>query len=150
MTVNRRSKNSRQRGSWTHGGGAKKKRRGSGHRGGHGFSGTGKKASQKKPSVWNPRHIGKYGFKKKGIVKDVNTVNLEYLNKLSLENKIKDSINLKDLGFNKLLGKGKLTKKLKIIVESASEKAVQRVKAAGGEVLLPKVERAVEKIKKEE
>ncbi len=138
MTINRRKKNSRHRGSWTHSGGAKKKRRGSGHRGGHGFSGTGKKASQKKPLVWNPRHIGKYGFKKKGIVPAVNAVNLEYLNKLALENKIKDSVDLKDLGFNKLLGKGKLTKKLKITVESASGKAVQRVKAAGGEVILPK------------
>lgn len=39
------------RGSSSHGGGHKKKRRGSGHRGGFGLSGSGARGDQKKPSV---------------------------------------------------------------------------------------------------
>ena len=43
MTHNKRKKNSRQRGEWTHGWGAKKKHRGAGHRGGRGNAGSGKR-----------------------------------------------------------------------------------------------------------
>ena len=49
---NKRSKNSRQRGSKTHGWGAMKKHRGAGHRGGRGAAGSGKRGDAKKPSIW--------------------------------------------------------------------------------------------------
>ena len=52
MTVNKRKKNSRQRGSHTHGWGAMKKHRGAGNRGGRGAAGSGKRADSKKPSIW--------------------------------------------------------------------------------------------------
>ena len=47
MTVNRRRKRVRQRGSKTHGWGAKKKHRGKGNRGGKGMAGSGKRADSK-------------------------------------------------------------------------------------------------------
>ena len=63
MTINKRKKNSRQRGSWTHGWGSKKKHRGAGHRGGKGNAGTGKKGDAKKPKIWkNKKYFGKYGL----------------------------------------------------------------------------------------
>ena len=48
MAVNKRKKDSRARGQWTHGGGSKKKRRGAGNRGGRGHSGSGKRGDAKK------------------------------------------------------------------------------------------------------
>ena len=65
MTVNKRKKNSRQRGSQTHGWGAKKKHRSFGNRGGKGMAGSGKRADSKKPSLWKERYFGKIGFKSK-------------------------------------------------------------------------------------
>ncbi|MFC1728462.1 uL15m family ribosomal protein [Nanoarchaeota archaeon] len=145
--MNKRKKNSRQRGSKTHGWGSMKKHRGAGNRGGRGMAGTGKKAGQKTPSYWQERHYGKEGFKKKGVAKNISPVNLDQINKLLLNGKIKESVNLADLGFNKLLGKGNIGK-IKITVEQASKKAVEKVKAAGGDVVLPKL--SVEEPKKEE
>ncbi len=143
MTVNRRKKNSRQRGTHTHGWGAKKKHRGSGNRGGKGMAGTGKKADQNKPSIWdNVRYFGKFGFKKKNA-KTVNAVNLQYFednaDKLVTEKRIikeKDLyvIDAKKLGFDKILGCGKLTKRFKITASAFSEGAAEKIRQAGGEV----------------
>jgi large subunit ribosomal protein L15 len=140
MTTNKRKKNVKQRGSKTHGWGSMKKHRGKGNKGGAGRAGTGKKAGQKTPSYWQERHYGKSGFKKKGVLKKIKPINLDDLAKKA---GAKAEVNLKDLGYNKLLGKGKGLK-LKITAEEASAKAVEKVKAAGGEVILPKI------IKKEE
>ena len=63
MVVNKRKKNSRQRGSTTHGFGSKKKHRGHGSRGGSGLAGTGKRADAKKPSFWHDtEYFGGHGF----------------------------------------------------------------------------------------
>jgi large subunit ribosomal protein L15 len=78
--IKKRKKNSRQRGSKTHGWGAMKKHRGAGNRGGRGRAGTGKKGDAKKPNIWkNKKYFGKAGFKKKGMAKKINYVNLIYL-----------------------------------------------------------------------
>jgi len=141
MAVNKRSKNSRQRGSKTHGWGAMKKHRGAGNRGGRGMAGTGKKGDAKKPSVWkNKKYFGKFGFKPKGLKRDIKTVDLRFigenLDKLGAKEGDGYIIDLKKLNFNKLLGNGSVTNKLKIIVNSASSSAVEKVKKAGGEVLI--------------
>ena len=146
MTVNRRKKNSRQRGSWTHGWGAKKKHRGSGNRGGSGMSGTGKRADSKKPSIWKTPYFGKKGFIKKNQEK-ITAQNIEFIErnlKTLVENGIiakeKDFyvVDSKKLKFNKLLGKGRAKEKFKIIVDYASKKAIEAIKASGGEVVLQK------------
>ena len=61
----KKSKKMRGRNMGTHGGGARKKRKGSGHRGGKGMSGSGKRADHKKTLV-NKKHGHSY-FGKKGI-----------------------------------------------------------------------------------
>jgi large subunit ribosomal protein L15 len=45
-----------------------------------------------------------------------------------------DSVNLGELGYDKLLGKGKINRPINITVAKASERAVSKVEAAGGSV----------------
>lgn len=143
MTVNKRKKNTRQRGSKTHGWGAKKKHRGQGHRGGRGMAGTGKRADSKKPSIWKEMYFGKHGFVSKTPKPQINAVNISYIeqhidkflsNNLVTKEDGFYSIELEKLGFNKLLGDGKVSTKLKIKTPYASKTAVEKVKEAGGEV----------------
>ena len=143
MTVNKRKKNSRQKGSHTFGCGSKKKRRGSGNRGGFGMAGSGKRADQRKPSLWKERYFGKRGFTSKTHKEEIQAINL-----MKIKEKIKSwmdeglvssengayNIDLEKLGYNKLLSKGNVSLKLKINTPYASESAVEKVKQAGGEV----------------
>ena len=144
MTINKRKKNDRQRGSKTHGWGAKKKHRGKGHQGGAGMAGTGKRADSKKPSIWKERYFGKFGFVSKTPKPQIKAINVGYIeqhmnkflssNLVSKENGI-FVIELKKLGFNKLLGDGRVSLKLKINAPYASKTAIDKVKQAGGEVV---------------
>ncbi|MBS3105631.1 uL15 family ribosomal protein [Candidatus Woesearchaeota archaeon] len=144
MTVNKRKKNDRQRGSMTHGWGAKKKHRGQGNRGGRGMAGTGKRADSKKPSIWKDKnYFGKYGFVSKTPKVKINAVNINFLEqhiiRFLLNNTIKKEndfyiVDLEKLGYNKLLGDGRISTKLKIKTPYASKTAVEKVKEAGGEV----------------
>jgi large subunit ribosomal protein L15 len=148
MVVNKRTKFSRQRASHTHGYGSKKKHRGAGSRGGRGRAGTGKRADQQKPTFWkDKKYFGKHGFKKKGMKKDIKTINLDYIEE-NINMFLKEGIiDLKKLGYNKLLGRGNIKSKLKIKVESASAKAIEKVKKAGGEVILDIVKKKQEEVK---
>nr|AJS12476.1 50S ribosomal protein L15P [uncultured archaeon] len=145
MTTNRRKKDTGQRGSHTHGWGSKKKHRGSGNRGGKGMAGTGKRADTKKPSIWKERYFGKRGFTPKYAV-HLRSVNVETIDetvemlasqKLAKAENGAYDIDLSQIGFDKLLGKGRVTRKLIIKVKYASARAVEVVKAAGGEVSTP-------------
>ena len=146
MTINKRKKNSRQRASHTHGWGSMKKHRGSGHKGGAGMAGTGKRADSKKPSIWKLPYFGKKGFHTHGktIIKAANISFIEeHMPALIRENAAKEEngkylIDLRKKGYTKLLGKGKATKKMVIKVASASASAIETIKEAGGEVLLEK------------
>ena len=143
MVVNKRKKSGRYRGSQTHGGGAKKKRRGAGNRGGRGNAGSGKRADQKKPSNWKEGYFGKSGFtsksrRAKDVVMNINL--LEEMVPSLLEKKLAVkqgdvvAIDLEAVGYTKLLGDGSLKTKLKITVPYASAGAIEKVKQAGGEV----------------
>lgn len=129
MTVNKRKKNSRQRGSMTHGWGAKKKHRGAGNRGGRGMAGSGKRADQRKPSLMKDKHyFGKHGFVNKQR-KEARCINIEELQRFGT-----DTINLTELGFDKLLSKGKATRKYSVTVSNATAKAKEKIKKAGGTI----------------
>ncbi len=142
MTVNRRKKDVKFRGSHTHGCGSKKKHRGSGNRGGKGNAGTGKRADQNKPSIWHEQYFGKHGFTHRGAVhhKPVNVgfldQNIEKLVKSGLAKLQGGSfvVDIANLGFDKLLGTGKVTRKLVITAGYASSGSIEAVKEAGGEV----------------
>lgn len=145
MVVNKRAKNTRQRGSQTHGWGAKKKHRGKGHKGGAGNSGTGKRADSKKPSIWkDEKYFGKWGFKchnKSPILKTINLGDIErnldkYLAAgLILKEKDFYVVDIEKLGYGKLLGSGKITKKYKIKAQVYSSNVSEKVTSVGGELI---------------
>ena len=147
MPAKRRSKSSRHRGSHTHGWGSKKKHRGSGNKGGVGMAGTGKRAQSKKPRHWSGKD-GKYfggksrvashlkGYSKRSI--EINVGDLGPLAKKS------QSINLTELGYSKLLGKGPVVGKLEVTVKRASPLAIKKIEEAGGKVIVAEVASAKE------
>ncbi|HIH31503.1 TPA: 50S ribosomal protein L15 [Candidatus Woesearchaeota archaeon] len=150
--LNRRKKTVKFRGHHTHGYGSKKKHRGSGHQGGVGMAGTGKRADQKKPSVWkDTKYFGRHGFQPQTSSKGINIFYIEdHFNTLFEEGKIKKQsdlfiIDLKDFRADKLLGSGNPTRKYKIKCTTASSSALEKIKNAGGSV---EVKPVVEKIAK--
>ena len=142
----RKKKVKKQRGSKTHGYGSMKKHRGAGSRGGRGMAGTGKRGDVKKPSIQkNTKYFGKYGFSslKKKSQKKLKTINIDKLEEqlpkmLEKKEAVKKGgiifIDLKKIGYGKLLGKGNVKDKLEINVEQASKKAVEKIQKKGGKV----------------
>lgn len=133
------------RGSRTVAGGSSKKRRGAGHRGGRGNAGL-----HKSKWTWvvkyDPKHFGKYGFKRppRSILR-FNPVNIDYLDEKSeelvkqgLASKKNDAIeiDITDLGYNKVLGKGKVKRPLIIKSPKFSSSAIQKIEEAGGEIII--------------
>ncbi len=147
MTITKQKKNIRQRGHKTHGWGAKKKHRGAGNRGGRGMAGSGKRADHKKQTIIKEygllNYFGKHGFTSHKPKIKVNAINISYLEtkfstllKKGLIKQEKDIcvIDLKKLGFNKLLSKGIPTKKYKITTKFISKSAKEKIEKAGGEI----------------
>ncbi len=148
MVVFKRKKNKRMRGAkTTHGFGSKKKNRGAGNRGGKGMAGTGKRADQKKPTIINlygNSYYGKKGFKRPQEVQShIKAINIEYLDShlthfvtQGLVTKEGDSfvVDLEKLGYQKLLGKGKMRHKVKVRAPSVSASAMSKIQESGGEV----------------
>ena len=143
MKINKRKKSSRMHGMnmGAHGGGARKKRKGSGHRGGKGMSGSGKRADHKKTLViklYGNKYFGKQGITSRGTKRDIRKrINLQQieinLEKYGKHKKDGWEINLQNY---KILGKGEAKNKLIIKAKEASKSAIEKVKKAGGEILL--------------
>ncbi|MEA3430990.1 MAG: uL15m family ribosomal protein [Nanoarchaeota archaeon] len=157
MVTNRRKKKIKFRATRSHGCGSHKKNRGAGGRGGRGRAGTGKRGDSNKPKIWgDKKYFGKYGFKYKGS-NEVNSVNLKFIedkfNTLLDDKKISENkgiyeIDVTKLGFDKVLGYGKLSRKYKIQARSFSKDAIEKLKAAGGEAVILKTETVqVEEVK---
>lgn len=129
-------------GSRTHGRG-KKAGRGAGKRGGRGNAGL-HKHKYIKTVKYLPNHFGRVGFKRPQVVTGAKiTINLyavdEKLDGLIKEGKIKKiknnyELNLNELGYDKLLGSGVITKQVKITIKEATEKAISKIKDAGGKI----------------
>ncbi|MBL7051637.1 MAG: uL15 family ribosomal protein [Nanoarchaeota archaeon] len=132
-------KNKKQRGFSSHGWGSKKKHRGSGNRGGKGNAGSGKRADTKKPTLINL--YGTVDLAKRGFVrpdaKKIIAINLRDVRLMLEKNNVKE-LDLNKLGYSKLLGTGNLSQAVKITVKMASNSAIEKVKSAGGEVILTK------------
>lgn len=157
MTTHKKKKRVNYRGSNSCGGGHKKKRRGGGSRGGRGNAGTGKRADVNWPSVSGLDYFGKFGFKKKNA-DVIKAVTLAYLDEkwdvLVAKSLAEDKqgvihINLHNLGAQKLLGTGIVHRKLVITADAASAGAVEKVKSAGGSVIVKEKEEVKEKKEKE-
>lgn len=145
MVVRKRSKLSRLRGSHTHGWGNKKKHRGAGHRGGRGNAGRGKHADHRRPSYAVKRiFLGHKGFFPHGQRGHENGIDIEFLAQhigqfvqQGVVEKKSDVyiVNLEKLGYRKVLGSGTISVKMKITADSFSQKAEEKIKGAGGEVV---------------
>ncbi len=133
MKIKKRKKSTRYRGSYTHGRGFKKRARGSGSRGGVGMAGTGKRADQKKTLVLNL--YGKNYFGKDKVLRRKPKIKLEEINLREIEDKHKGKQEVELKGY-KILGEGELKNKLKIIASAASKSAIEKIKKAGGEIIL--------------
>lgn len=145
MKLKKKKKSVRMRGSNSHGWGFRKKHKGSGHRGGVGMAGTGKRADHKKTLI-NKLYGNKYfGKRNRGITslslkKDRSKV--INLRKINEKFKGQSEINLKEF---KILGDGEITKAITITAKAFTKSAKEKIEKAGGKVILP-----VKKIKKEE
>jgi len=120
-----KTKTSKMRGSKTCGYGSKKKHRGKGSKGGSGFAGS-KKHKKFKILKENPNYFIHKKLKKR---KEEKIVNIRDLGKFKEE-----KINLKELGYTKLLGDGEINRKLEIVIDKFSKKAEEKIKKAGGKI----------------
>ena len=145
MTVRKRKKVRRERGYRTHGWGIVRTHRKSGMRGGVGNAGA--KSHHKLLVIKGMRPpLGKKGFTvPPSVVEDIPTINLSHLEAmlptLLKEEKIAKKgeayeINLSEIGYSKLLAQGSISTAMNITTKYASERAVSKVKAAGGKVKL--------------
>ena len=120
-----------------------KKGRGAGLRGGRGNAGCHKTKRimyERVGRVW-----GAHGFKRpQTVVMANNAINLKVLEESAADwidqgNASKKgktiSVDLKKMGYDKLLGTGVPSQAYKITVGAASAKAVEKIEAAGGEII---------------
>jgi len=123
------SRTNKFRGSRYHGRG-KKAGRGAGKRGGRGKAGIGKHKVMFR-NKYMPGHWGMHGFNRHPSLRTVNvSINVSEVEEMADG----DSINLTDMGYDKLLGKGSISRAINITVSEASAGAMQKVVAAGGTV----------------
>lgn len=142
--IRTKRKINKQRGSRSVGGGCTKKRRGAGNKGGKGNAGASKQ-HWTWTAKFDPDHYGKHGFKRpQKMIKKVNPVNLSYLEEKAdelIENgkasKDGDSIviDVTELGFDKVLAKGKISKTFIISSPKFSASAVEKIEELGGEAI---------------
>jgi large subunit ribosomal protein L15 len=137
----------KKRGSRTHGYGQVGQHRSGGGRGGHGKAGYDK---HKWTYVlrYDPTYWEKKGFvPAKTLGRKANIINVGELDdlvaKLEAEKKLEKKerkvfLDLEDLGYDKLLGKGKVIQPMLIKVESSSETALKKLEEAGGQILKEK------------
>lgn len=127
------------RGSRHHGWGIQK-HRGKGNKGGAGHAGWYKQKWCRYSKYFKDMH-GSYGFIRHPSNVDINTINIRdiegNLEKFVNEGKItikEDAyyLNLKALGYDKLLGTGKVSHKFIIQADSFSEGAKKKIEGAGG------------------
>ena len=147
MVVRRRKKTRKLRGrTRTMGWGRIGQHRKSGSKGGKGAAGLGKHEW-----TWTikyaPTWYGKHGFNPPRIRVGYRPVviNLKQLEdivkKLELEGRLTEEqgkavVSLEAMGVHKLLGSGRITRPVKVIVPRASEEAIRKIREAGGEVVL--------------
>ena len=87
-----------------------------------------------------PDHFGKRGFK--SIHPRPVEINLSELESLVRSGKVKETeeglplIDLEEEGYDKLLGKGEVSRPMVIKVKMATRRAVEKVEEAGGKVML--------------
>jgi len=123
--------------------GSHKKWRGAGSKGGHGKAGM-HKHKWSYTLNYEPEHFGKKGFKPV-VAKEIRAINLKDLDQLTeklLEKKLaekegdKIKIDLEKVGYDKLLGSGKVSKPLVVEAKYFSKQATKKLEDAGGKAVM--------------
>lgn len=115
-----------------------------GHKGQWARSGGGVRPNFEGGQMPMTRRLPKIGFNNARFAKKYNILNLEDFNRLPEGTDEIDVHELKKLGFIsqiapqglKVLANGKLERKIKIIAQSASKKAIEKAKKSGGKICL--------------
>ncbi len=143
--THKRKKSSRMHGMnmGTHGTGARKNKRDTGNKGGKGMSGSGKRADHKKTLVtklYGHGYFGKQGITSRGTKRDKR----ERINLSTIMNNLNDLGKKTSKGWEISLPKAKILNsnveiKEKLIINAfeASKGAIENVKKAGGEIIVP-------------
>lgn len=138
MTKRRSKKNK----SGSHGYGSSKKNRGAGNRGGKGNAGSGKKGQSKRLTEEGVQVLGERGFNSRKP--EQNAINLRDIDQriddmveegLVDEDGGKLVLDLDDIGYEKVLGKGHLNREVEIHAESFSGSAERKIEEADGEAI---------------
>lgn len=140
--MSRKNKKSRsKRGSRTAGGGSAKNRRHSGNKGGKGKAG-GDKHKYRKVIQENPRYFGKHGFTRPPQLRETaETINVGELDEVAdelLDEGLAEEeggeivIDASELGYDKVLGSGQVTRSLRVKADNFSEKAKNKLEDSGG------------------
>lgn len=129
------------RGSRTCGGGTHKNRRGAGNRGGRGNAGVYKHHVMRTSKLGLKQ--GKHGFIRHASTRVKTIVNVGELDEI-IEELVSDGmarkedesyhLNLADLGIDKMLGTGRVTKKMIIRAKEATPRAESKIESAGGSI----------------
>ena len=147
MVVRRKKKSRYMRGTRTCGWGRVGQHRKSGSKGGVGHAGMHK-------HYWTwvvkyaPDYFGKHGFTRPPElvprirwinVGDLDTMAEDLVNK-GIAEKVDDKIviDVTKLGYNKVLGRGKVTKALVVKAPAFTSNAIEKIKSAGGEAIIVK------------
>ena len=127
------TKANKHRGRNRYHGRGKKAGRGAGKRGGRGNAGMNKHRVMTRVK-YMPGPRGMHGFNRHPTLRTVHVT----CNVSQLEGMVdgKDSINLGELGIDKLLGSGRINAAITVTVANASASAIEKVEAAGGSVNL--------------
>ena len=126
------SRTNKFRGRSRYHGRGKKAGRGAGKRGGRGNAGINKHRLMTRLK-YMPGHWGMYGFNRHPSLRNENvSINMQEVQDLADG----DSINLSEMGYDKLLGKGRIDRAIHITVAEASARAIEKVEAAGGSVTI--------------
>ncbi len=101
--------------------------------------GVGKAGLHKHKWSWTVKYgkdaFGKHGFKRAWIKRKEREINIERLVEL-IAKLNRTEIDLAELGYTKLLGKGVINTEIKVSVPAASKSAIEKIKNAGGEVII--------------
>jgi len=134
----------KQRGRSTYGRGCRKRGRGSGEKGGKGLSGGHK---QKWPYMlkYMPEHFGKHGFiRPLAVRREIGAINVgeldERLDELLQQGIAKREeerivVDVRKLGFERVLGGGHVTHPLEVIAKEVVESAKRKLEEAGGKAI---------------
>jgi large subunit ribosomal protein L15 len=115
-------------------------KKGSRKRGG----GRGLAGSHKHKYTWivknMPEHFGKHGFGRGGLKKNIKATNVGRLSEYADKRNLKE-IDASELGYDKVLGGGKVGVKMTVKADFITKKAKQKIEEAGGKAIERKPEK---------